>query len=137
MPLKLHNYFQVKNTQHLLGHSFFKVAAVFWTFLIFYLCLKNVSNLPPIPFENFDKIIHFVFYFIFVFLWIMSFKNISFSHFLIVFFIALLLGIGIEYLQENFTKNRVFDWLDIVANALGAIMSFILVKFYVKVFKRT
>ncbi|WP_353078293.1 VanZ family protein [Flavobacterium sp.] len=86
--------------------------------------------MPIIPFENIDKIIHFVFYFVFVFLWIMSLKHISLRYFLIVLFIALLLGISIEFLQEKYTKNRAFDWYDIVANALGAITSFILVKSY-------
>jgi len=36
----------------------------------------------------------------------------------------------IEFLQEKYTKNRAFDWYDIVANALGAVTSFILVKSY-------
>ena len=35
-----------------------------------------------------------------------------------------------EFLQEKYTKNRTFDWYDIVANALGAITSFFIVKFY-------
>lgn len=130
MLLKRHNYYQVKITRHLLGHNFFKICAIFWTLLIFYLCLNDTPSLPIIPFENIDKIIHFVFYFVFVFLWIMSLKHISLRYFLIVLFIALLLGISIEFLQEKYTKNRAFDWYDIVANALGAITSFILVKSY-------
>ena len=130
MLLKQHNYYQVKITRHLLGHNFFKISAIFWTLLIIYLCLNDTPSLPIIPFENIDKIIHFVFYFVFVFLWIMSLKHISLRYFLIVLFIAIVLGISIEFLQENFTQNRAFDWYDIVANALGAITSFILVKSY-------
>ncbi|WP_353168072.1 VanZ family protein [Flavobacterium sp.] len=122
----------MKSTRHLLGHNFFKITAIFWTLLIFYLCLNDVPSLPSIPIENLDKIIHFIFYFVFVFLWIMSFKNISLRYFLIVLFIALLLGISIEFLQKNYTKNRAFDWYDIVANTLGAITGFILVKYYHK-----
>lgn len=60
----------------------------------------------------------------------MSLKHISLRYFLIVLFIAIVLGISIEFLQEKYTKNRAFDWYDIVANALGAIASFILVKSY-------
>ena len=116
--------------QHLLGQNFFKISAIFWTLLIFYLCLNDVQSLPTIPIENIDKIIHFIFYFVFVFLWIKSIKHISLRYFLIVLFIALCLGISIEFLQEKFTKNRAFDWYDIIANALGAITSFFIVKFY-------
>ncbi len=116
--------------QHLLGHNFFKISAVFWTLLIFYLCLNDVPSLPTIPIENIDKIIHFIFYFVFVFLWIKSFKHFSLRYFLIVLFMALCIGITIEFLQEKYTKNRAFDWYDIVANALGAITSFFIVKFY-------
>ena len=41
---------------------------------------------------------------------------------------AVILGIAIEFLQENFTHNRTFDWYDILANSIGAIVSFIYVK---------
>ncbi len=94
------------------------------------MCLNDAPSIPRIPIKNIDKIIHFVFYFIFVFLWIKSLKHISLRYFIIVLFIALCLGISIEFLQEKFTENRAFDWYDIVANSLGAITSFILVKSY-------
>ena len=116
--------------QHLLGHNFFKITAIFWTLLIFYLCLNDMPSLPIVPIENIDKIIHFVFYFVFVFLWIKSINPISIYYFLIVVLIAIILGITIEFLQEKFTQNRVFDWYDILANSMGAITSFILVKSY-------
>lgn len=128
MLLKCHNYYQVKITRHLLGHNFFKIIAVFWTLLIFYLCLNDTPSLPKINIINIDKIIHFLFYFVFVFLWIKSSKNISLHYFLIVLILAIFLGISIEFLQEYYTQNRTFDWYDIVANVLGAIISFILVK---------
>jgi VanZ family protein len=130
MLLKCHNYYQVKITRHLSGHNLFKIIAIFWTLLILYLCLNDLSGLPAVSIKNIDKIIHFVFYFVFVFLWIKSIKPISINYFLMVLFIAIIFGIGIEFLQEKFTQNRIFDWYDIVANSLGAITSFILVKSY-------
>ena len=130
MLLKWHNYYQVKITRHLSGHNLFKTIAVIWTLLIFYLCLNDASDLPIVSIKNIDKIIHFVFYFVFVFLWIKSINPISIYYFLMVVIVAIILGISIEFLQENFTQNRAFDWYDIVANALGAITSFILVKSY-------
>ena len=128
MLLKWHNYYQVKITRHLSGHNLFKTIAVIWTLLIFYLCLNDASGLPTVSIKNIDKIIHFVFYFVFVFLWIKSIKPISMYYFLIVVVIAIIIGISIEFLQEKFTQNRVFDWYDILANSMGAITSFILVK---------
>jgi VanZ family protein len=130
MLLKWHNYYQVKITRHLSEHNLFKTIAVIWTLLIFYLCLNDASGLPTVSIKNIDKIIHFVFYFVFVFLWIKSIKPISIYYFLMVVLIAIILGISIEFLQEKFTQNRVFDWYDIIANSLGAITSFIIVKSY-------
>lgn len=130
MLLKWHNYYQVKITRHLSGHNLFKTIAVIWTLLIFYLCLNDASGLPTVSIKNIDKIIHFVFYFVFVFLWIKSIKPISMYYFLIVVVIAIIIGICIEFLQEKFTQNRVFDCYDILANSMGAITSFVLVKSY-------
>ena len=127
MLLKWHNYYQVKITRHLLGHNFFKISAIFWTLLIIYLCLNDTPSLPIIPFENIDKIIHFVFYFVFVFLWIMSLKHISLRYFLIVLFIAFLLGISIEFLQEKYTKNMADDKDEISKNNLSFFVAVVLV----------
>ncbi|WP_353148924.1 VanZ family protein [Flavobacterium sp.] len=120
----------MKITRHLLGHNLYKIIAFFWTLLIIYLCLNDVSNLPTISIKNIDKIIHFVFYFVLVFLWIKGMKRTSMYRFLIVVVLAIFLGIGIEFLQKYCTPKRTFDWYDIVANSLGAISSFFLVKNY-------
>jgi VanZ family protein len=111
-----------------LGHNIFKILAVFWTLLIIYLCLDDAPNVPKFTFQNKDKVVHFAFYFVFVFLWIKSLKNKSYTHFLVVLFFALLLGITIEIIQENFTLKRIFDWYDILANSIGAFTSFIFFK---------
>jgi VanZ family protein len=123
----------VKITRHLLGHNLFKIIAFFWTLLIIYLCLNDVSSLPKISIKNIDKIIHFVFYFVFVFLWIKGMKSTSIYYFFIVVVLAIFLGIGIEFLQKYCTPKRTFDWYDIVANSLGAISSFFLVKNYFEI----
>ena len=120
----------MKSTQHLLGHNFYKILAIFWTFLIFYLCLNDIQGISTFHIENIDKLVHFGFYFVFVFLWFKSIKKVTFYYVLFVFFIALALGICIEILQENFTKNRAFDWFDILANTLGTLTSLILVSIY-------
>lgn len=63
----------------------------------------------------------------FVFLWVKSIENKTFKKGLIVFFLAILLGISIEFLQENFTVHRTYDNYDILANTLGGLLSFLLV----------
>lgn len=131
MQQKLINCCQVKITQHLLEHNLYKIFAVFWTLLIIYLCLDDAPNIPKFTFQYKDKIVHFIFYFVFVYFWTKSLKNKSFNAICIILFFALVIGISIEFLQENFTRNRTFDKYDILANAIGAITSFMyLKKFY-------
>lgn len=92
-----------------------------------YLCLIEASEVPKfkIPFK--DKIVHFCFYFGFVYLWVKSFKNINFNRNLLILTLGIFLGITIEFLQDNFTKTRTFDVYDILANTIGAVLSFIFV----------
>ncbi len=123
----------MKITQHLLEHNLYKIFAVIWTLLIVYLCLDDAPNVPNISFPNKDKLVHFIFYFIFVFSWIKSKKNSTFDYLLVILCLGLLLGILIEVLQENFTKNRTFDWFDILANSIGAFASFFLIKKFYKI----
>ncbi|SEI99241.1 VanZ like family protein [Flavobacterium terrigena] len=109
-------------------HNLFKILAIFWTLLIFYLCLDDVPNVPKITFQYKDKVVHFIFYFIFVYFWTKSLKNKTLNYILTVLFLALVMGISIEFMQESFTLHRTFDWYDILANSIGAIASFIYVK---------
>ena len=97
-----------------------------------YLCLIEAPKVPrfQIPFK--DKIVHFGFYFGFVYLWVKSFKNTSFTKSLLVLILGILLGIIIEFLQENFTKSRAFDSYDILAKSIGALLSFIFVNTLLK-----
>ena len=118
----------MKHTHHLLEHNLFKILAFFWTLLIFYLCLDDLPSVPKINFQYKDKVVHFIFYFGFVYFWTKSLKNISFNYILIILVLALIMGISIEFLQENFTLHRTFDWYDILANSIGAMASFIYVK---------
>jgi hypothetical protein len=122
----------VKPTHHLLVHNLFKILAFIWTLLIFYLCLDDSPSVPKINFQYKDKVVHFIFYFGFVYFWTKGLKNKFLNYRLIILFLAIIIGITIEFLQENFTIHRTFDWYDILANSIGAIASFTYVKkFYV------
>ena len=117
----------MKITQHLSGHNLFRVVALLWTIAMIYLCLIESVKVPKfqIPFR--DKIVHFSFYFGFMYLWARSFKNTSFTKNLQDLILGILLGITIEFLQDNFTKTRAFDIYDILANTIGALIGFIFV----------
>ena len=118
----------MKHIRHLLVHNLFKILAFIWTILIFYFCLEETPSVPQITFQYKDKVVHFIFYFVFVYFWAKSLKNKQLNYLLIILFSAITIGISIEFLQENFTHNRTFDWYDILANSIGAIASFIYVK---------
>lgn len=118
----------MKLTQHLLVHNLFKILALLWTILIFYFCLEEAPSVPKFTFQYKDKVVHFIFYFVFVYFWTKGLKNKTINYISIILFLAITIGITIEFLQDNFTQNRTFDWYDILANSLGAIASFIYVK---------
>lgn len=114
----------------LLAHkNFWLVIAVFWTSIIFYLCLVNSDDLPSISLgiDWFDKVVHFSFHFIFTVFWLIYIKrtnkNISINQVLKVVIASFVIGVLIEILQALFTTTRKADILDVLANSLGTIAS--------------
>ncbi len=110
-----------------------------WAGVIMYLCLVPSGHLPSITIPNFDKIVHFTFYFI---LSILTFwgwkKQTAFSGlytntFIKVFITACAYGFMIEIFQELFTTTRHFELLDEACNASGALAGNLLA---VKMFKQ-
>lgn len=112
--------------------------AIFWTGLILYLCLKNVNEIKQIEIPNFDKIIHFVFHFVFTTLWFLYLKkkfnsSNNINLLVITLIISLVFGIAIELMQQYFTATRTADVFDVLANLFGAflaVMSIILLNRY-------
>src|SRR5690625_2248261 len=81
--------------------------------------------ISKLKFKNEDKVIHFTLFFIFTFLFILSdfIRNKK-----IVLIISILLGISIEILQYIMDLGRSFELLDIVANALGALTAYYILR---------
>lgn len=108
--------------------------ALFWTISIAYFSLKTIT-IKQTTFLHFDKIVHFVFYFVFVILWkwvqISNTKNSSLKlkH---LFIIAILFGVFIEFLQHFFTKNRYAEITDVIANTIGAAFGYFLLHIVLK-----
>lgn len=111
-------------------HKFFFVA-VAWTILITFLSLTDSKfNAPEslLTIKNKDKVVHFIFYFVFVFLWFRSINKITNKKIIIIVGIAIVYGIIIEVLQGTLTLNRQPDIYDAAANSLGAITSAVIFK---------
>jgi len=91
-----------------------------WTLLVFYLCLMPQRKIAHIPIFGIDKLVHVLFFGIFMFLLLFIMKP---NKWMVSFLIATLFGCLIEGLQYYFTSlGRSCDWKDIIADALGAII---------------
>lgn len=98
--------------------------AFFWTILIVYFSFKTPKEVPQIDFLFADKLVHFSFYFGFVFLWYgyFYFKNRLATNTKVMLTIAaIIIGSVIELGQGFLTMNRQADVFDGIANAMGAI----------------
>jgi VanZ family protein len=110
------------------ANSFLKYnwPSILWAAFILYLCMMPARHLPHIPIPNFDKIVHFTFYFTFAVLtnwgWLkqQSFTALHKNALLKIFLLACAYGFTIEIMQETLTTDRHFEWLDEAANACGA-----------------
>jgi VanZ family protein len=108
-----------------------------WAAIILWLCLSSGSGFPRITIPNFDKAVHFTFYFILTLLmfygWMkqQSFPALHRQTFVRILLIAVAYGVSIEIMQELFTTTRHFELLDIAANSTGAVIgSLISVKLF-------
>jgi VanZ family protein len=110
-------------------------AAVFWSVLIIYFCLKNANDLRQIDIEGFDKFIHIVFHFVFTLLWFLYVRKKYFElskKYLVQgsFFFSFIFGVIIEILQELVTTTRSADFFDILANFFGAFLAMVSISLF-------
>lgn len=107
--------------------------AIIWTVIIFVLLALPGSMVPSEPsftIPQLDKFVHICLFGGFVLLWNLYYskKNKSFSQklriFFTVFIIAGVYGIGMEYVQKYFIPMRDFDEGDIIADLIGASLSY-------------
>ena len=106
--------------------------ALLWTVLITILSLITVGDIGgSITLPNKDKMVHFVFYFVFVLLWFHvkksphNYKKIS----VVVFLIAIGYGILMELFQSVFTTTRTADIFDVLANSSGALAGLLFINY--------
>ncbi len=124
-------YFQVKIIKRLSEPNKLSFwTALCWTFLIFYLSFKVPSGVPKFELPYADKIVHFGFYFGFVFLWYryLYYRKMIKSNFKMwLLLLSVSLGIFIEIAQGMFTLNRQADFFDALSNTFGSVLGLITV----------
>jgi VanZ family protein len=111
--------------------------AVAWTIIIFIL-LSLPGNLLPnennLSISNLDKYVHITLFGGFVFLWSFYYAHRSPENrqrqfpYLKIFFISCLYGTVMEFVQKYFIPNRDFDLYDILADIIGALGGYLIVR---------
>lgn len=107
----------------------YNILAILWALLILLLSLVPGKNLPEInlfDFLSFDKLAHVFMYAMLVFLLTTGCKRqyakswLRYHAKLTAFWISFSYGLLLEITQLLLTTDRYFDWLDVIANTLGA-----------------
>ncbi|MBK9730874.1 MAG: VanZ family protein [Chitinophagaceae bacterium] len=106
------------------------VLFLLWLVLILYLSFTPLKSWPqPTIFQKLyiDKVVHFIMYSVLSFLLIRSMfrqqiKQLPrYEALLIAFIFSASVGVAVEFLQPMLTEYRKFEWMDMVANAAGAL----------------
>jgi|SaaInl6LU_22_DNA_1037377.scaffolds.fasta_scaffold00006_17 VanZ family protein len=100
---------------------------VIWLTIILFLSLTPGDELQQVNWDYFafDKFAHLAVYAILVHIWLTGLKRQRTSKLLrnkayfIVIATAIILGLGIEFIQWQFIRGRVFDNWDVIANCAG------------------
>lgn len=116
----------MKIIKHLSERKFLFLA-ITWTVFVTVASLVSFNSVPKVKVIGSDKVVHFLFYSVFVVLWSLTKKQTYFkiNYSLLIVFVAIVFGIIIEILQGVLTKTRQADFYDVLANSLGAIVGFI------------
>ena len=108
-----------------------------WLIIIFYLSFTPLTNWPqPTIFQKLyiDKVVHVFMYSMLSFLLLRSLfrqqgkQALRYSAAVSSVLVCAGIGIAIEFLQPVLTMYRRFEWLDMVANATGALLGWFLFK---------
>ncbi len=117
-----------------LNKKLMMVLAIAWTILIFIGCSLPGKDLPPISvFDHFDKVIHFIFLFVFSIFWMLAMGIKSLKGYLLIISVCFGYGFFIEWYQINFVPGRSWDVWDGIADGIGGIFGvFFFKKFLMK-----
>ena len=110
--------------------KFFKIFALFATLIVVFLSLKPPSQNPQswtFLYLRGDLFLHFICYFVMTFLYLFAFytQNNSLSKSALI---SLALGFVLELLQLITFFQRFFDPIDFLANSLGVLSAWLIIK---------
>jgi VanZ family protein len=109
----------------------YNIWGIIWILIILVACSTPGRQLPPAPFINFDKLIHFFFYGMLQILLMRGFvlqkqfPALRKNYLLITAIFSTTYGIFIEVMQGYILKNRSFDQYDIAANIVGVVLGIV------------
>ncbi|MFW5701050.1 MAG: VanZ family protein [Cyclobacteriaceae bacterium] len=116
--------------------------SIAWCIIIVWLSLTSSNKIPKISTSiEIDKIAHVIMYLVFSILLIAGFdqdNNLKTSkkYRYLALFIALSIGLLMEILQMGVTETRSAEWLDMLANTIGATLGVLMYPFIKKYFNR-
>jgi VanZ family protein len=113
------------------------IPALIWAGVIVLLCGFPGNRIPNFDLLNrisFDKLVHTAMFSILTFLLLLAERS-QFNSFKLNAFIleaAVMFGVLMETMQTAIFINRFGEWVDMVANTIGAILGLLLARFYIK-----
>ncbi|MFK7932902.1 MAG: VanZ family protein [Saprospiraceae bacterium] len=111
--------------------------AILWAVFIFGLSAMPSVNLPEVWFDLFsiDKLAHAFVYGVLTLLIIRGYflnSNLTKKTKVLAVITAGIFGISMEIMQYAFFPNRYFEFLDIIANICGSIVSLFFTRYFIK-----
>jgi VanZ family protein len=113
------------------------IAAILWTLMILLGCFAPAKEIPQVDVPMMDKWVHFVMFGGFTFLWSWYRSRTALLALAVMLLIGVALGATIELLQGYFVSlGRACEFLDAVADSIGALLGLVLFYFVDRVVKR-
>lgn len=110
--------------------------AILWAFISLAACGVNGNSLPRVSFEliGIDKLAHFILFGVQSFLIISAHQKgrvgIDWKKVHTAIAIGIIYGVFIEFLQYAVFVNRSYDYIDMAADALGALSCYLIVRWF-------
>ncbi len=114
-------------TPHTLYRKRARLLAILWTLLIFVLCLWPSKELPTVDVPLADKWAHFLLFAVLSFFWLCTWPNAGPGYRVLILLGSIGIGALVEWLQLSLPAlGRSFEFNDIIANSIGAILGLLL-----------
>ena len=101
---------------------------------MFYVLFIPASEIPDQPFlkiPHFDKIVHFLLFFILCILMFRPVKTLTLNYYFWAPLATLVFAAVLEFLQQKITKSRHSDIYDFVANTSGLLTATIVYRYFI------